>query len=194
MYPALPLGIPSYGLMIFLAFVAGYFAALFLARKHGVSTKHIDNLMLLIVLCAPVGAKLWSVACNGWGTDWRYGYSSYGGVTACFLCLWVYVKYQKLSIRRLLDVLTPPFLLAFGMARVGCFLGGCCFGDTTTLPWGITLSGELPRHPAQIYEAFLAFALFLICLRVTAPRKKPSLAFFGAACILGAYRLLAASY
>lgn len=61
-------------------------------------------------------------------------------------------------------------LCALGVSiRVGCFLGGCCFGRPTNLPWGVTFPAGSPAalrfglgvavHPTQLYEAGYLIAL-----------------------------------
>ncbi len=57
-----------------------------------------------------------------------------------------------------------PVALAFG--RVGCFLGGCCYGTPTEVPWAVHIRG-LSIHPVQLYEALacLALAGFLYRIR-----------------------------
>lgn len=141
MHPELPLGISTYGLTLFFSFLVGYFSALRFARQRSIPVQHIENLMLMIVVCAPIGAKLWSVASDGGNADWRYGFSSTGGVAASLFCLVVYTRWRSVSLFKLLEILIPAFLLAFGTARIGCFLGGCC--------------------PHRIYETAIAFGLYL---------------------------------
>lgn len=62
--------------------------------------------------------------------------------------------------------------LAHGIGRIGCLLGGCCYGAPTDLPWGITYTNELahrmmgtplhvPLHPSPVYEFLLEFTLFV---------------------------------
>ncbi len=54
------------------------------------------------------------------------------------------------------DTFAVPCAVAVAIGRVACFVGGCCFGAPTSLPWGISFptSGDsLPRHPTQLYEA-----------------------------------------
>lgn len=54
------------------------------------------------------------------------------------------------------DTYAVPVACAIAIGRLGCFVGGCCFGRPTTLPWGVifpSAGDALPRHPTQIYEA-----------------------------------------
>ena len=64
--------------------------------------------------------------------------------------------------------------LGLGIARIGCFLNGCCFGKPTHLPWGVIFPADSPAgwayegvtrvHPTQIYETMAAVCMFLILL------------------------------
>ena len=54
------------------------------------------------------------------------------------------------------DSFAVPVAAAIGVGRLACFVGGCCFGTPTDLPWGVafpTAGDSLPRHPTQLYEA-----------------------------------------
>jgi phosphatidylglycerol:prolipoprotein diacylglycerol transferase len=54
------------------------------------------------------------------------------------------------------DTFAVPVAVGVAIGRVACFVGGCCFGTPTELPWGVCFaqSGDsLPRHPTQLYEA-----------------------------------------
>ena len=56
--------------------------------------------------------------------------------------------------------------LGLGFGRLGNFINGELFGRTTDLPWGMVFpgGGPLPRHPSQLYEAFLEGAVLLAVL------------------------------
>ena len=50
------------------------------------------------------------------------------------------------------DSFAVPVPVAVAIGRLGCFVGGCCFGKPTTLPCGIDFGDGLRRHPTQLYE------------------------------------------
>lgn len=53
------------------------------------------------------------------------------------------------------DSFAVPVAAAVGVGRLACFVGGCCYGTPTELPWGVVFPSvdSLPRHPTQLYEA-----------------------------------------
>jgi len=54
------------------------------------------------------------------------------------------------------DTFAVPVAVAVAIGRLGCFVGGCCYGTPTRLPWGLRFAraGDLlARHPTQLYEA-----------------------------------------
>ena len=58
------------------------------------------------------------------------------------------------------DSFAPPVAVMVGIGRVACFVGGCCFGQPTSLPRGMQFANAgdiLPRHPTQLYEAAFHF-------------------------------------
>ncbi len=63
------------------------------------------------------------------------------------------------------DSFAVPVAAAVGIGRLACFVGGCCFGTPTDVPWGIVFPhvDQLRRHPTQIYESafHLAMAVML---------------------------------
>jgi prolipoprotein diacylglyceryltransferase len=64
------------------------------------------------------------------------------------------------------DSFVVPVAVAIAIGRIGCFQAGCCYGQPTSLPWGVVFSsvdGQL-RHPTQLYESLFhitAAAVFL---------------------------------
>ena len=51
------------------------------------------------------------------------------------------------------DSFAVPVAAAVSVGRLACFVGGCCFGKPTGLPWGVVFHDGIPRHPTQLYEA-----------------------------------------
>jgi phosphatidylglycerol:prolipoprotein diacylglycerol transferase len=60
------------------------------------------------------------------------------------------------------DTFAVPVAVGVAIGRMACFVGGCCYGTPTSLPWGVCFakSGDsLPRHPTQLYEAAFHLAM-----------------------------------
>jgi phosphatidylglycerol:prolipoprotein diacylglycerol transferase len=55
------------------------------------------------------------------------------------------------------DSFAVPAATAIGIGRLGCYVGKCCYGLPTSLPWGVDFGDGVRRHPTQLYE--LAFHL-----------------------------------
>jgi phosphatidylglycerol:prolipoprotein diacylglycerol transferase len=50
------------------------------------------------------------------------------------------------------DSFAVPVAVAVAIGRLACFVGGCCYGSVTTVPWGVDFGDGLRRHPTQLYE------------------------------------------
>jgi phosphatidylglycerol:prolipoprotein diacylglycerol transferase len=64
------------------------------------------------------------------------------------------------------DAFAVPIAAGLSIGRIGCFLGGCCYGIPTTLPWGVAFktapdAGECMRHPVQLYETLFHSAALI---------------------------------
>ncbi len=89
----------------------------------------------------------------------------YGGLLGGMLAGWIYIKKAKMDVKLTCDCAAPAIALFHGFGRIGCFLGGCCYGVESE--HGITFTNALeptangvPRVPVQLYEAAFEFALF----------------------------------
>ncbi|MDR2191906.1 MAG: prolipoprotein diacylglyceryl transferase [Endomicrobium sp.] len=92
---------------------------------------------------------------------WESGFVYYGGLIGAIVCIALYLTIKKVSFKTFCDIFAPALCINVFFIRIGCFFAGCCYGRETSLPWGIKFTGGAPLHPAQIYEALAAFALFL---------------------------------
>ncbi len=64
------------------------------------------------------------------------------------------------------DSFAIPVAVSIGIGRLGCFVGRCCYGQRTLLPWGVDFGDGIPRHPTQLYETafhlLMAVVLFVL--------------------------------
>jgi phosphatidylglycerol:prolipoprotein diacylglycerol transferase len=51
---------------------------------------------------------------------------------------------------------------AVAIGRIACFMGGCCYGKETLLPWGVNFGDGLKRHPTQLYETMFHASMAMI--------------------------------
>jgi phosphatidylglycerol:prolipoprotein diacylglycerol transferase len=108
----------------------------------------------------------------------RSGMSLYGGLALAALAGFLYARARGHEIWDIADTLAFAFLPAIALARLGCFLNGCCYGKPTTAPWGLVAGGapnyvnfEIPSHPTQLYEAAAALLLFALLERMRWTRQ-----------------------
>jgi phosphatidylglycerol:prolipoprotein diacylglycerol transferase len=81
------------------------------------------------------------------------------------LVFWLAGRRYRSGFFRLADFAAPLIPPGLGFGRLGNFINGELWGQPTDLPWGMVFpgAGPLPRHPSQLYEAFLeGLVLFLI--------------------------------
>ncbi len=92
---------------------------------------------------------------------WQGGFVFYGGALIGFAAGWIYLqKKQKKSAYLYMDLFAPLASLSYALGRLGCFLAGCCYGTTCTLPWAIQ-----NRHPTQLYSFFFESLVLVLILR-----------------------------
>lgn len=98
---------------------------------------------------------------------------------------------------RLVDVAVPGIPAAHAMGRLGCFLGGCCYGSPWDGPWAVTYTHPLapaahpsvPRHPTPLYESAILLALAFAFALVPMKRVGSGRRLFGYLACYGAARV-----
>lgn len=109
---------------------------------------------------------------------WHGGMSFHGGTLGVIASMILYSWRQKISLLRLADFVAAcaPIGLFFG--RLANFINGELYGRVTQSSWGMVFphAGEEPRHPSQLYEAFLEglvlFILLAVAVRIKAVRDR----------------------
>lgn len=130
--------IGSYPAMLLAGFLAAFLLARWRAKCNGIEGRHIDNLVLLLLVVTPVGARFFSrlfdfpepigfvEALKVWKGG---GLVFYGGMIFGLAAAIFYVAITKIRPLKLFDVLGPSLALGLAFGRMGCFLSGCCWGD-----------------------------------------------------------------
>jgi phosphatidylglycerol:prolipoprotein diacylglycerol transferase len=150
----------AYPLLLLLAAWAGLWLAARQAERLGMDGDHIYNLGFYALLAALLGARLAYVLTH-WSAYQGALLSAFSptptafnwpeGLVVGLLVALVYGLRYRLPASTTLDALAPGLALALALERLGAFLDGRNFGEPTSLPWGVTLWGEV-RHPVQVYE------------------------------------------
>jgi phosphatidylglycerol:prolipoprotein diacylglycerol transferase len=171
--------IHSYGVMIALAFLAGLWTATLRARREKISGEVIADVTLWLMVGGIIGARIVYVA-----TYWREEFADqsiseifmiqhgglvyYGGLIGAMIAGMIYIRWKKLPLWKIADVLAPSCALGNVFGRIGCLLNGCCYGRACSLPWAISFppgnplgSPTYPVHPTEIYDALLNFGVYL---------------------------------
>ena len=174
------------------------------ARRCGSAVAAVD-VLLAAVPAGVVGAALLGATTSGVWPDlaleslWRGHKSAYGGLLTGSLVGVIALKSLRLDVWSFLDAATPGLALGAFFCRVGCFLGGCCWGRPTTARVAVRFppdhDGMLGLadeswglHPTQLYLAAAALAVAAVALAMRGRRHGQA-----GDCFLSAAALYAAS-
>lgn len=198
MHPIFHLGVielPAYGSVIFIGLVLGTVIAMLTAKRYGVERLDVMLSTILATIGLLIGAKIIYMisVLPEIARNFHYvkshvfqtiiymfsGYVFYGGLIGALFAYYFYCWWFKIPFGALINVITPliPFVHAFG--RIGCFLGGCCYG----IPYYGKLAihyhynefepklNEYPRFPVQLTESLINFIFFVILILYSKKRR-----------------------
>lgn len=185
--------VSSYSICVILGLLASSFLAYWLGRRFGFTVERIVFVVLWIALGIVLGGHLlygithydvlihmfnnfsklgskqiWSTLKAVFG-----GMVFYGGFIGAIFTLKIYAKKfdepKKTAIMDIYAVCVPLFH-CFG--RIGCFLGGCCYGVESKFGLTVTNNQLIPdvngvrRLPIALIEAYFNLLLFTLLLKV----------------------------
>lgn len=190
----------SYSTLVVTASAVGVVWGMVLGRRDGRSWRDLIDLAIVVVIGGLLGAKVFHTLFEAAGhhlTDgttasgllalladdpWHWarlfepGYVFYGAVVGAFLIAWAFMVRRALPDKWSVgDYATPGILAGISIGRVGCFLGGCCYGRASDVPWAVTFPpghavAGVPVHPVQLYDA--AFGLLGLAALALLYRKR----------------------
>ena len=165
-----PIKVYTYGLMMALGIWSAILVARRMAPKIGIDPEKITDMAIYAVLGGLFGSYVnfvFSYDWSGFKADplgvlrfWEGGLVFLGGLIGGIVFAIIYIRRHKWPLWEIADICAIAVPLAYGFGRIGCFFGGCCYGQACSLPWAVTFPGHLfPRHPTQIYSMLLGFGL-----------------------------------
>ena len=169
-----PIVIRWYGLLFALGFVFGYTIMSKIYLKEKRSQKDMEALTVTMIIGTVVGARLGH--CLFYDPAyylsnpieilkvWEGGLASHGAAIGIFIALWYYVKKRpKFTLLWIIDRVVIVVALAGFLIRMGNFFNSEILGSQTSVQWAVVFSriDLIPRHPAQLYEAFTYLGIFI---------------------------------
>ena len=177
-----------YGLMYVLSFLAIIYLVKYQIKKFNLKQfePHLDNLNMVLIISVILGGRLGYVLFYNFSyyirhpleilATWLGGMSFHGGLIGVVLGGFIFCRIKKIDFWRTADLYTVPLPIGLGLGRIGNFINGELYGRTTDVPWGMVFpgGGPIPRHPSQLYEAFLEGLVLFIILWLLKGRKLAS--------------------
>lgn len=117
----------------------------------------------------------------------------FGGVLGGVSGLYIYVRVAKQALFPVMDLCALYLPLGESIARVGCFLSGCCWGRPTNVPWAVTFpfgshawqqqvddgllpataQAALPVHPTELYLSGANLFIFIVLFAMYSHLQRP---------------------
>ena len=175
--------VPAYPFMLSLAFIIGALILIGACKKQNISLYKIFGLVILIQASSTLGSRLLYAVSNYSQFETNLmgvfslspgGLYFTGGLIISILAAVIYMKSTDLPSWKIADFAVPALAVGIFLTKIGCFLGGCCFGKETCFFLAVRFPpdslaaqkfGALhPVHPAQLYEAFSGLIILTVVI------------------------------
>jgi phosphatidylglycerol:prolipoprotein diacylglycerol transferase len=142
-----------------------------MARRRGMAGEDMARVMGAGLIGGLLGANLLQLVASG-----LPGKTIEGGIVGGWLAV-IYVKRRFGITRPTGDLFALAIPVGEAIGRIGCFVGGCCYGKAASLGWAVHDHGE-PRHPTQLYLALAAALCAIVLLTLERRYKLPESGLF----------------
>lgn len=164
-----------YGVLFALAFVLSYYIMRSIFRAEKKPIVDLDALTIYMIVGTILGARIGHVlfyepqimADNPLElfAIWKGGLASHGGALGIILGLYLFHRSRRsYGMVWLLDRLAIVAAISGMCIRIGNLFNSEILGRPTDVPWAFVFEFEdmQPRHPAQLYEAIVCLAIFVL--------------------------------
>jgi phosphatidylglycerol---prolipoprotein diacylglyceryl transferase len=200
----IPLGfatlpIYTYGVMLALSLVVGWYITLGLCERDGMDRETMGRCYVWTAVSAVIGARLLYVLTNLEHFDSildvfkinQGGLVAYGGFLGGFIGAWIFCRVKGIRLLAWADCAVPSLCTGLMITRIGCLMYGCDFGKPFDGKWSIVFPAgspafnqqrvegllppdathSLPVHPTQLYESLNGLVLLGLLFLVRRYRK-----------------------
>ena len=181
-----PLRLNAYGLMIALGVIAAVRIAGRRAENKGVgTTEDISSIAMWAVPAGVIGGRAYHVLTDyerfqGQWIDaikiWQGGLGIWGGVATGVAVGWWCARRRGLDAWWIISCAAPAIAVAQAIGRWGNWFNQELFGQPTTLPWALKVSGNIAEkagytagttfHPTFLYESVGCVVLAWLLIRL----------------------------
>jgi phosphatidylglycerol:prolipoprotein diacylglycerol transferase len=173
-----PLAIRWYALAYIVGLVGAWRYGIWLARREPnlVTAQHVDDFLVWATVGVILGGRLGYVFFYQPAyflahpleipQMWNGGMSFHGGLVGVITAMILFARRRGIALFALADVIAATAPIGLLLGRIANFINGELWGRETDVPWGVIFphAGPNPRHPSQLYEAFLEGFVLLIVL------------------------------
>lgn len=165
-----------YGLLFAASFFFGYLIVQNIFKKEGIKQELLDKLTIYMALGVIIGARLGHCFFyqpgyyleNPWEIIqvWKGGLASHGAAIGILLALYMFARKVKKPYLWILDRMVIVVALSGLFIRTGNFINSEIIGKPASFNWAVIFNkvDNIPRHPAQIYEALSYSLIFLFLM------------------------------
>jgi len=181
-----------YGLFWVAGILLSYQVMLYIYKKEGKTIQELDKLTLYVVIGTILGARIGHILFY----DFEYysenpmeilpfrlepefqftgltGLASHGAAFGIFISMAIYCKVYKWNFLWIADRLVIAVALIGSFIRFGNLMNSEMVGTPSDVPWAFVFKqvDDLPRHPAQLYEAVFCLILFALLFMLWKRRR-----------------------
>jgi phosphatidylglycerol:prolipoprotein diacylglycerol transferase len=190
-----PLAIRWYGLSYIVGIAVGWWLLARRARQQVTewTAEQVSDLVFYVALGAVLGGRVGYVLFYKFGDYlanplaifkvWEGGMSFHGGLLGAILAMLLFARREGKSFFGVSDFLAPVVPVGLFTGRIANFINSELWGAPTDKPWGVVFphpdAGGIPRHPSQLYEAFLEGLVLFVILWWFSSKPRPPAAVSG---------------
>ena len=186
-----PLVVRWYALSYLVGFVAGWRLAIYLGRRSPIrpNGEDADAFIVWAIIGVILGGRLGYVlfynlpvyADNPLSAlrIWEGGMAFHGGLIGMLLAMYIFARVRGFRFLALGDLIAAVVPIGIFFGRIANFVNGELYGRVSDVSWAVEFpaGGGLPRHPSQLYEAFLEglvlFIVMMVMMRSQRLRARP---------------------
>ena len=184
--------VPVWGVVFAIAAIAFIIIYIIQAEKYKISSKQVVSSLIHFGFWGFLGMHTYHILFVNHKFENLLkvnGGNDSAGVIFGLIALIIYVKWNKIGLRKYFDMLALPLITIATFVRIGCFLIADEYGTKTVLPWAI-YHGTALRHPISLYYFIISAIILGILVYLNNKKLKSGNLFIYALLMYSSTRIL----